>query len=376
MIRAVKRMKHKAFVVGNDRQQPGIQEADLNLITEDNNVEKVIEFSKKHVIDGIVPVPVDRPLIWQAEVADKLEVAKRFRHKYLMKRCLEESCVKTAKGIMFSKESFCFDLIRNFQFPLIVKPIDGYASRGVVRVDNHGSLIDHIEEASSFSSDNSFIIEEFIDGKEYNAEGVCYNNEVYVYAIVEKIRDPFPRTIEMGHIIPPDINDFEEQLIINAVSQAQKALGMNVGAFNAEVKIFNNEAYIIEVNGRLAGDFIVSHLIKPTTGQDMEEELIKAVLNIQPQKAEREYVRYGIIRFFNLEPKKKIKRIDSFPISEDYSTDLIWTKLFFKEGDEIPEVRHMGHRSGFVILLSDSRKQLMERCNEAINLIRKSIVLE
>ena len=366
IIKTIKRMGHKALVVGNNKDLPGIKIADHYLITEDNHVDEVISFAKKTGVDGIVPTPVDRPLVWMAQVAERLklpflsvEAAQNFRHKYRMKQCLQNAGVPCAKGILVESPDNLEEALDGFSFPLIVKPIDGYASRGVVKVDNHIELKQYAREAASFSSNAHFVVEEFIEGREFNAEGVCFQGTVEVYAIVEKVRDPFPRTIEMGHIVPPDITSEEEEIVVDTVSRAVLSLGMANGAFNAEIKIHEGKGSIIEVNGRLAGDFIISHLLKPTIGQDMEEAVVNIALGIAPEKARRAYQKHGIISFFNLPPQKRIEKVHDFSKLYD-DKDLIWAHLFFQEGDIIPQVMHMGHRSGFVILTARNRKKLLE----------------
>jgi biotin carboxylase len=316
IIRTIKKMGHQAVVVGNSEELPGIALADYYLITEDNDVDSVVSFCEKIEVDGIVPTPVDRPLVWMAKVAKRLglnflsvESAENFRHKFKMKHALMQANVSCAKGILTNPSNFSLSLLNGFSYPLIVKPIDGYASRGVTRANNDEELLTRIKEAATFSSNANFVIEEFIEGREFNAEGVVYNGIVELYAIVEKISDPFPRTIEMGHVIPPDITKGEDKIIADITTDAVLALGMENGTFNAEIKIHNRNANVIEVNGRLAGDFIISHLIKPTTGQDMEEAVVNISLGIPPEKAQRDYKKFGIISFYNLPVGKTIKNI-------------------------------------------------------------------
>jgi biotin carboxylase len=382
IIGTIKRLGHLAVVVGSSTDLPGYPLADYYLLAEDNDVESVVKYCKEIGVDGIVPTPVDRPLVWMAKVAKELglifispNTAEAFRHKYKMKEHFQRANVLCAKGILTTKERIISDIEKFFNFPLILKPIDGYASRGVVKADNLSDLEGFVEETSSFSSDASIVVEEFIDGREFNAEGVCYQGNVEIYAIVEKVRDPFPRTVEMGHIVPPDITPSEEELIVKTISDAVLAMGMDNGAFNAEIKLHQGKGYVIEVNGRLAGDFIVSHLLKPTTGQDMEEAVVNISLGIKPEKAKRNYTRHGMISFFNLPEGKKINEINDFNYLYD-DPDLIWAYLFFKKGDVIPKVLHMGHRSGFVIATAESRKHLQQRVEAVKGEVMGSVVLE
>lgn len=365
IIRTIKRLGHLAVVVGANENMPAKAVADYYLIAEDGDVDAVVSFCQEVGVNAIVPTPVDRTLHWMAKVAERLQlnflsvnVVENFRNKYKMKNCLQTAGINCAKGFLVSKESFSLLQLKDYSFPLIVKPIDAYASRGVVKVSNLKELEIYIEEAISFSSNGQVVIEEFIDGREFNAEGVCFNGTVEIYAIVEKIRDPFPRTIEMGHIVPPDITEAEEKIIIETISKGVLALGMENGAFNAEIKLNNDKGYVIEINGRLAGDFIISHLLKPTIGQDMEEALVRISIGLPPEKARRNYIRHGIISFFNLPPGKKIKEIKDFNRLQQ-EANVIWVHLFYKTGEIIPEVIHMGHRSGFVIVTANSRLELI-----------------
>lgn len=372
LIRTIKRIGHEAVVIANDPSLPGVHEASTAKVLDDYDVQGTIDFARSVGIDAIVPVPVDRPLIWQAKVAEALglpflsvESATAFRHKYLMKQRLQAQGVATAKGILTKIDEFLPDLLNGFDYPLIVKPIDGYASRGVVRVENEQELMQQMMEASDFSSDSSVVIEEFIGGQEYSVEGICFNGKCEIYAVVEKMLDPYPRTVEMGHIVPPNVSAEDEKKITDIVERAISAMGMTVGAYNAEVKLYNGKAHIIEVNGRVAGDFTVSHLVVATSGQDMEAELVKACLGIQPEAARRKYVKSGMIRYFNLPAGKRVVKCDLSGL-EKYGDDLIFVKNYYKPGDLIPEVMHSGHRAGMIIILADNREKLLKKCNAAI----------
>jgi len=379
IIKTIKRLGYLAVVIATNEDMPAKSIADYYQVVEDGDVDAVVSFCKKIGIDAIVPTPVDRTLLWMAKVAEKLnhiflavDAVENFRNKYQMKICLQEAGIKCAKGFLATKDNFSSLLLKNYTFPLIVKPVDAYASRGVVKVNNLTELELYMNEASSFSSNGQIVIEEFIDGREFNAEGVCYNGIVEIYAIVEKIRDPFPRTIEMGHIVPPDITENEEKIILETITKGVLALGMKNGAFNAEIKLYNNQGFVIEINGRLAGDFIISHLLKPTTGQDMEEALVNISLGLQPEKAKRNYIKFGMISFFNLPAGRKIKEIKDFNHLHK-NPDIIWAHLFFKKGDIIPEVLHMGHRSGFVIVTANNRTQLFQFADKIKNELIQSI---
>jgi biotin carboxylase len=382
IIETIKKMGYLVVVIGNSENLPANKIADYYFVLEDNDVAGTISICNKLNVNAIVPTPVERTLRWMGEVANELGLIflsrksiENFRDKFKMKMCFQNAGINCAKGILISKEEIYPGLLKDYNYPLIMKPLDAYASRGVLKIQNYKELKSYLEETSGFSSNGKVIIEEYIGGREFNAEGVCYQGESEIYAIVEKIRGSFPHTIEMGHIIPPAIKEDEERIIVDTISSAIRALGMNNGAFNAEIKLYHEEGYVIEIAGRLAGDFIISHLIEPTTGQDMNKAVVNISLGLPPAKARRKYLKHGIISFFNLPKGKRIKNIKNFRHLHDNS-NVIWAHIFFQEGDTIPEVIHMGQRSGFVIVTSNTRKGMFSLAEKTKKQIIDSIEFE
>lgn len=382
IIKTINQMGHISVVVSTAAEAPAKPFASQYYVFEENDVDGVVELCDNLEVDALVPTPVDRTLHWMGHVAKRcgliflsIEAIDRFRDKSLMKERFMQKGIPCARGIKTNPEEFQMSFINDFEFPLIVKPLDAYASRGVLKVENMDQLQTYIHEASAFSTTGNVLIEEFIEGREFNAEGICYNGEVEIYAVVEKISGEFPRTIEMGHVIPADIRAEEEQLIVETITAAVKALGMVNGAFNAEIKLNNGKGIVIEIAGRLAGDFIVSHLVPPTTGQDMNKAVVEVHLGLQPEKALRTYPKFGMISYYNLPEGKTIKEVKNFSHLLN-QPNVIWIRNYFSSGDKVPEVMHMGHRSGLVIIVEKSREQLFWKAEEIKNELIQHISFE
>lgn len=80
--------------------------------------------------------------------------------------------------------------IKDFQFLLIVKPIDRSGSRGVTRVVLENELSQAIYYALNESFCKKTIIEEYIEGKEVSVETISWNGEHTVLTITDKIATP------------------------------------------------------------------------------------------------------------------------------------------------------------------------------------------
>ncbi len=75
------------------------------------------------------------------------------------------------------------DLIESgisIQYPFVLKPLDGWGSRGMYIINNYRELLAHFEESASYSvGEPSAIIEEINDGHEINVQSWVRNGEIH-----------------------------------------------------------------------------------------------------------------------------------------------------------------------------------------------------
>jgi S-sulfo-L-cysteine synthase (3-phospho-L-serine-dependent) len=88
---------------------------------------------------------------------------------------------------------------------------------------------------------------------------------------------PPPFRVETGHDVPADLPDEVAKALIAEVHRALDAFGMVVGASHAEVKLTDDGPCVVEIGGRLGGDFI-PQLVRLATGVDLHLEELRAVL--------------------------------------------------------------------------------------------------
>ncbi len=149
--------------------------------------------------------------------------------------------------------------------PWIIKPRDGLASLGVSLIRGD----DDIEPAlarlamtppgafGSLSSDAPFLIETFVAGAEYSAEGVMVGGTARVLALTQK------RTaagfIETGHRVPASLSTAVEDAATRAVTGALREAGITRGIFHVEFWVNDDGIVIGELHDRPGGDYI--HLL-------------------------------------------------------------------------------------------------------------------
>jgi biotin carboxylase len=134
-------------------------------------------------------------------------------------------------------------------------------------VNEASELKEACEYALSGSITRRAEIESFIIGKEYGAESLVVNDEIYVMGIMQKWMTQPPYYAELGHAIPNDLKPEIEEKARICVRNAVKALGINFGSVNMDMIITpDGKVNIIDIGARMGGNMIGPSIIPYGTG--------------------------------------------------------------------------------------------------------------
>ena len=92
------------------------------------------------------------------------ETAKLVSDKQYMKDIFIKNGIMTSRYVILDK--YDEDEVRKLTFPLIVKPVDAYSSKGVSRCNSLSEVEEHLAEAIEISRTKTAIVEEFKEGTE------------------------------------------------------------------------------------------------------------------------------------------------------------------------------------------------------------------
>jgi Biotin carboxylase len=172
----------------------------------------------------------------------------------------------------------------NISYPLIVKPTDRSGSRGITKINDESQLEEAIGSALSQSFEKEALVEEFANGQEYSVECISYEGNHQLLAITKKYTTGAPHFIETGHVEPAPISRKSADNIKRIVFHALNSLQIKYGASHSEVKIDQQgNIKIIEIGGRMGGDFIGSDLVQLSTGYDFVKAVIEVALGNKPE---------------------------------------------------------------------------------------------
>ena len=315
--------------------------------------EEILKICREEQIDGITTIASDVATLTVSYVAEQMglvgnpnKYAQTATNKYLMRQCFMENDVPSPK--FCEAAGFVPEAVKNFHFPVIVKPTDRSGSRGVEKVETPKDLAQAVERACNESFQKRAIIEEFVEGREISVESISYLGKHYVLQITDKVTTGAPYFVELEHHQPSSLPDDIKQQVKNIVLNALDALHIQCGASHSELKITTDgDIKVIEIGARMGGDFIGSDLVQLSTGYDF----LKGVIDVafgdfrDPQITEHNYS--GV--FFLCEETK-----DIFPIIQNAEK---FPEIVRAEVTDpvLRNIEQSADRSGYMIYRSDYR---------------------
>ena len=196
------------------------------------------------------------------------ETEKIATNKYLMRCAMRDGGVEGPKFLLIDGE-LDKEKIKDFTYPLIVKPIDLSSSRGVMKINTEEELQAAVDYALDWSKEKKVILEEFIDGPEYSGESIAYDGKYKLLVVTEKQTIGAPHFVECGHKQPANLSPEMLKKVEQTLYKAFASMGIKYGAVHPEFKITKDGKVIfMEIGARMGGDCIGSDLVPISTGYD------------------------------------------------------------------------------------------------------------
>jgi biotin carboxylase len=172
-----------------------------------------------------------------------IDVAYRTKNKIAMREAFEKFGIKQPK-------------FRNVGLPCVIKSVDNCASRGVTIVREECQRENAIRSAKSNSTNGQYLVEEFIEGKEYSVDTVVYEGVVYPGGISDRVfLEKNEYAVQDGSITPSFLSEETQQMMYWTMQDCADALGVRWGALKGDLIVKDGQVYVLEVTARLSGGF-------------------------------------------------------------------------------------------------------------------------
>lgn len=264
----------------------------ISIVEKDQIADKCAEIG----VDGICTIATDLGAITVNYVAEKLGLignssycARVSTNKEEMRECFRRNNDPSPKSMEMKGTDLSDDEIdqmlsdNEFSYPVIVKPTDRSGSRGITELSDKKGISAAVKAAAEVGFEKKVLIEEFATGQEYSVEYISWQGEHHFLALTQKYTTGSPHFIETGHLEPAPVSDEVLEKVKQVVEHALTSLDIKYGASHSEIKIASDGSIkIIEIGGRMGGDFIGSSLVQLSTGVDFVKAVIQVALGEKP----------------------------------------------------------------------------------------------
>ncbi|MFR7746467.1 MAG: ATP-grasp domain-containing protein [Eggerthellaceae bacterium] len=267
--------------------------ADKSYTINVRDTDAIAQMCKDEQVDGIVASFSDLLAECLVNIADKAglpcyctpEKFANLREKNRMKRMFAALDIPTPSCIEVHKETIAQDIAK-VGLPCVVKPVNGYGSRGIYRFTTLEEIEAHFDEIASYSSFDYILAEHYNSGYEFNMMSWIVDGKPCVISIADReksveVPDAIPHVSRVAYPSRLISEVYDEACSI--VEKVAGYVGMSEGPLSmqffytpdADVTQGESRLQVCEVAGRLFG--YEHELVTLASGLSIEELLIDYV---------------------------------------------------------------------------------------------------
>ncbi|MCB1142190.1 MAG: ATP-grasp domain-containing protein [Leptospiraceae bacterium] len=340
-LEACDKFGYPVISIDKNESSPGFHLSKIKVIESIHEYRKIYNSLLKILLDapivGVGCRSYGKAVISASYLAEKFEVPgnsnsiiKKFYNKALLKKFLSENGISIPP--QFLLEEITSANPGSIEFPLIAKPINSEAKKGIELIPNEKILSQFIRRQKS-----KYYFEEFIDGPEFTVLGFVQNNQFQLVSVTDKYTTSYPPFLEIAHVIPTSYPEFIGEIILYCKRIAQ-VTGLENGPMVAEFKANKlGQLFLIEVMPEIGGEYLAEKLLNSYSGYNYFEDYLKLILGEKIQLFDRNKKRKfkSVIQFIVPEEGKNIFK--GFQNRGDYerSIKIYFDKILKKENEYV-----------------------------------------
>lgn len=371
-IKTAKKMGCFVGIVDYNPSAPAIEFADEYYECSLIDVSGVLKSAKQFRADGITCGASDVGVLTAAYVCKDLnlpslsiETATKVKDKGAMIQAFQSCNVAHPAYQVVESISDTIDMA----FPVITKPIDNSGSRGINVAHSEFELKSVLQDSFSCSKAGRVIVEEYLDGPEVSVEILIQDGEPYIIQVTDKITSGEPHFIEIGHSQPSQLPPMDVEAIKKLAYNATKAVGINNGCGHAEIKLTSKGPKMIEIAGRLGGDFITTVLLPTSTGVNISEyEILRALGEPKAFDPKSIFDNCGAaVKFIEAKPGRVKSVAVDYLAEEMVGVEEI--SFVCKSDIQYGEAANNNDRFGYIIATGKTAQIALDRCDKVLERI-------
>lgn len=383
-INAAKELGYYTVLCDYLPDNPGQYVADKYYSASTTDIEAVYRIAKDEKVDGILAYASDPAALPAAIVAERLGLptnpAKSVEIlglKYPWRRFLHDNGFACPKFHIFSPTDnieTLKEIVRGFNFPIVVKPTDSSGSKGVTMLDSWDGIEKAISWADEYSRNKVLLVEEFIQrGYPYVIGGdiFVWDGKIVLYGDMDCLRDILKSPlIPIGKKKPAGLNKQQEEIVYNELQRIVTALGVRFGEMNLEILLDKNDnVHFLELGPRAGGNMIPIQL-SDAFGIDLVKANVQAAMGETPDFVGKVinplpgcYMHYVLHSY-------KAGTFNGIEIDESIRKYVYREVVYKKPGDEVEVFDGAGKALGIIFLHFDTVDEMERFCDKHDSLVR------
>jgi biotin carboxylase len=277
----------------------------LDLREPEAAVARILAYAERHPLAAVLSVS-DKTTEIAARAAFRLglphnppSAARAARSKIAMRQALRAGGVRQPSFCAFDLDEAPERVASEVSYPCVVKPALLSGSRGVIRADDPSSfaaawarvraILAGLERSAGGDPDaRRILVEEYLPGVEVALEGLLVSGDLRLLAIFDK-PDPLegPFFEETIYRTPSRLEASLLDAVAAETRAAVAALGLVDGPVHAELRLYDGQAFILEVAARTIGG-LCGRALRFGTGMSLEELVVRHALRLEIPTTRRE----------------------------------------------------------------------------------------
>ena len=378
LIEAARRMGLRTVVTDYNRNAPGFSMADVALEVSTRNIDFSVLSARRiaeHIpIHGVLTVGTDASRTVSAMAAAlelpgiRYDVAERATNKVKMRECFREHGIPSPDFDYVWTRREAADAGKRLGFPCVIKPADNMGARGVKMLTARSQVDDAFTEARRASVSGMIIIEQFMDGPELSIDALVWDGNIEIVSVADRIISGAPYFIELGHTLPTALDEETVAGAAEVMKQGIRALGIDIGAAKGDIKLTPEGPKIGELAARLSGGYHSGFTHPLATGVDLMSAILRISMGEGPGELTPRWNRVSAERGIIPRPGvitaiEGLEKARSLPGVENIFT-------MYKVGDTFRSPTSNMGKFGNLIVVADTRDELLKLCARALTTIR------
>ena len=290
-----------------------------------------------------------------------LDVTNKGRMKALFKK----GGVTTSDYMLFRDPA---ELDRcTLNYPVVVKPVDAYSSKGVHKADNPAELKEYAADALRVSKSGQGIAEEYCPGMEIQVDCVAIDGTAHVLMTRSK-KTMSQDAIELnscGSVVPAPLTEAENEQAADLARKICAAFGLKNTPFFYQARVDGGVISVLEFAPRIGGG-LSFQMVKRATGVDIVDLSIRSFtgepLSLEGMR-EKPKCLSTLLLYMNPGVFGKVTGLEELEAEGivDYSA------VLKKEGDAVGPDRTSSNRAVTLLTTAETPEELEEKTKAALS---------